>query len=92
MSFKEESTKNILETIMVLKQSIDIIDNNKPARAGALLGSQAMVLTQFLQNNKKDKVVLKTIKEMEKMMKKEKDKRKAAMKKLNIKEGLTYVG
>ncbi len=65
VKFEEACIKNLLETILVIKQGIEIIDEDKKARAGALLGSQAMALTQFLQKNRKNPLVKKCVKEME---------------------------
>ena len=58
--------KHLMETILVIKQGIEVIDNNKKARAGALLGSQAFLLTQFLQSNRKNPFVKRCAQDLEK--------------------------
>jgi len=70
--FKEECIKNIIESILVFKQCIDIIDSAKPARAGALLGSQAMILTmEKLMKKERNKLAEEFNKKIEKMREKE---------------------
>ncbi len=63
-----------METILVLKQAVELIDDKKPARTGALIGSQSMLLTHFLHENRDNPLVKQAIEEVDAAIKKEKDK------------------
>lgn len=64
-NFQETCVRYLLETILVIRQSIETIDENQKARAGALLGSQAVLLTEFLRKNRKNPLVGICTKELE---------------------------
>lgn len=65
MMFSQKCVRYLLETISVIRTGIDLLDEDKKVKAGALLGSQVIVLTDFLRKNHNLKTVSKTIKEFE---------------------------
>jgi len=99
-SILSEAVARLTETIIILRQAIEVIDEGKYAQGGALLGSQATILTQFLQQNKDNATVLNAIKKIEKMLKTERDRAARefmdaflkAKKKKQRREDLKYVG
>lgn len=64
--FMKECVRNLMETILVIKQGIEIIDQKKPANAGALFGSQAFHITEFLRKHNSNPLVKECARELEK--------------------------
>ena len=65
MRFQEQTVRFLLETISIIRQGIDMIDDGKEVKAGALLGSQVCVITDFLRKNNQKKTLVEALKKME---------------------------
>lgn len=81
MNFNEKCVKALFETANTIKLGMDMFDEGKPVKAGAILGCQVSLILDFIRTNQEEQSVKNVMAVIEKENKAMKDEIKKMLEK-----------